>query len=233
MNRLERTAAFAGLGVLSITLQFVASLLGWPVSLFVAAILGAAISYIWMRFHPPARLWLVPLLVSACCLLSALLTIVAAHVDPLCALGVVPSLAASAGTVMLARWDRARCDLCSRRLLTQTLVFRCPRCQLQVCDESCWSFEHRRCNLCLEQRVPILPLQEQWWSRATGPRFHQGRCQVCLAAAAGADLRACPHCRRLQCRECWDFHNGSCVRCARPLPHLPEALSAPVAEVTG
>lgn len=234
MNALERNALCAGLIVLLLTIQFVTGVAGWPFALASSLLAGAAITFAWVRFELPSpRIWVVPVIIAVCCAVPASLCIALTRGSSLLALSVVTGAAASAGTLTLSHIDSARCELCSRRLHTQSLIFRCPRCRMQVCEESCWSFEHRRCNLCLEQRVSVLPVQESWWTRVSGPRYEQGRCQVCLAASSQADLRACPHCRRLQCKDCWDFHNGTCNRCGESLPDLPSALSSAVAQITG
>lgn len=141
-------------------------------------------------------------------------------------LGSTPALAfvTSTGAGALARMTQNRCGLCHKRLGPHEVTFTCPRCELVVCDENCWSFEHRRCRLCEENGVPILPSMSQWWDRQLGPRATQGRCQVCMASPEKADLRICSHCRRPQCRECWDQTNGECGRCGWTLPELPESL---------
>lgn len=232
MNRLERNALCASIVVFFLTLQFVAGLLGWGAALVASVVLGAGMTFAWIRFELPApRLWVIPTITAVCCTLTSALSILLTHGNPLVSLSVVLGAGASFGMVALTTLDSSRCELCSRRLHTQSLVFRCPRCKLQVCEESCWSFEHRRCNLCLEQRVPVLPVQESWWTRVSGPRYEQGRCQVCMAASAQADLRACPHCRRLQCKDCWDFNNGACNRCGQTLTDLPATLSTAVAQI--
>ena len=79
--------------------------------------------------------------------------------------------------------------------------------------------------------MPVLPIETGWWTRVAGPRMTQGRCQVCQVAADQADLRACPRCRRPQCRDCWDFRNGECARCDAALTDLPASLGEIVAGV--
>jgi hypothetical protein len=233
MNRLERNALCAGVIVLFLTLLFVAGLMGWVAVLCAAVVMGAAITFAWTRFELPApRMWVIPTVIAVCCGVATALSIVFVRGNVLESLSVPLGVTASFATLRLMHLDRLRCELCNRHLHTQGLIFRCPRCRLQVCEESCWDFESRRCNLCLEQRVPVLPVQESWWLRVSGPRCQQGRCQVCLAAATQSDLRACPHCRRLQCKACWDFGNGDCSRCGEPLPDLPATLSAAVTQIT-
>lgn len=232
MNALERSTLLAGLIVFMASLQFGTNLLGAGIASLAAIVLGAICTLIWVHFDLPHRqIWIPPVSLGAASLLAVG---IAALVRPISTLFVlVPILVAGSSFATLAflTWDRPRCGLCSRRLRTQSVVFQCPRCKLEVCEESCWSFEHRRCHLCLEQRVPILPMQERWWSRVTGPPSEVGRCQVCLAAAQRAALRCCPKCRRLQCQDCWDFHNGSCTRCGESLPDLPSALTESIAKV--
>jgi hypothetical protein len=233
MNRLERNSLCAGILVLLFTLEFMAGLLGWGAAVGGSALLGAVLTFVWTQFDLPApRLWTVPLAVALCSAAAAGVSIAFAGASPLSALSVAAGPGASLATLLLTRIDRTRCELCNRRLHGQPLVFRCPRCGLQVCEESCWSFEHRRCTLCLEQRVPVLPVRESWWMQVSGPRYEQGRCLICLASASQADLRACPSCRRLGCKPCWDFNNGACSRCGEALPDLPATLSAAVTKTS-
>ena len=232
-GRLERGMRVAGVLILAASLQFVACLFGPVAALIVALLLGAAGTWLWLHFellHHPV--WLPPLALTGS-VFFAILTVELA-VRPDFASWFAPLLTLTAASVTLGVMHRRRsqCNLCGRVLGTRGVVFHCPRCSMAVCDETCWSFEHRRCNLCLEQRVPILSIQDSWWSRVAGPRSLHGRCQLCLGAAEGLDLRACPHCRRPQCRSCWDFNNGECARCARSLPDLPPALTMAVAEVS-
>ncbi len=232
MNRLERSGLATGRIVLLISLQFLFSLFGWIAASVAAIALGATVALAWMRFELSHRqCWVIPSVVSTCCAIVFLIVKFGFHGDTLLLLSIPLAAGASFATALLSKWDSARCGLCNRRLRTQTVVFQCPRCRLHICEETCWSFEHRRCHLCLEQRVPVLSIQDRWWLRAAGPRYDQGRCQVCLAAANQVDLRCCPNCRRPQCRDCWDFHNGGCVRCGASLPYLPESLTMAVAQV--
>jgi len=127
------------------------------------------------------------------------------------------------GMVVLARRSGGRrCSLCNRRL--GEVALDCPRCRMVVCDQGCWVFEHCRCRLCEDNRVPVLPPDGRWWDQRFGLRMRQGRCLLCLAEAADADLRACGHCGRAQCRPCWDAGNGQCSRCKWIVEGLPEAL---------
>lgn len=228
---LDRAVRVAGVLILVASLAFVASLLGAVPALIAAPLLSAGALWLWLHFELPSRPAWYPPVALALAVVVATVTIeyairrdFATWFAPLAA-----ALAASLTFWFLER-SRAQCTLCGRRLGSQAVVFRCPRCMMQVCDETCWNFDHRRCQLCLEQRVPVLPVQDSWWMRTTGPRSLQGRCQVCLGAADQLDLRACPHCRRLQCRDCWDFGNGECARCHHNLPDLPPALTMAVAE---
>ena len=228
---LERAAMLAGLLLLTASLQFGFALAGGAPALVAALLLGAAATLGWVQFGlPHGRLWLVALVLGTTVLASTAVVELAFH--PSFAAWFAPLLAAgaAAGTLALRVRDKARCNLCNRRLKLQAVTFRCPRCSMLVCDESCWNFEHRRCSMCLENRVPVLPSGDSWWNRVSGPRSLQGRCQVCLAAGEQADLRQCTRCRRLQCRDCWDFSNGECTRCGQQLPELPDSLRAVVAE---
>ncbi len=234
MNRgLERAAVLLGILVFLGSVQFGACLLGGLPALLAAPLLGAGGTMIWFHFDlPQKKVWLVPLvlgLTSLCGVLIVELSLSRNLAEWFCA----PCVAvASALTLSVVLRSRLRCNLCNRRIGSQDVIFRCPRCSMQVCDETCWSFEHRRCALCLEQRVPVLPMLESWWMRVAGPRSRQGRCQVCLGSAETLDLRACPHCRRPQCRGCWDFNNGECARCAGALPDLPPSLIMATAQIS-
>jgi hypothetical protein len=230
----ERYALLAGLLVLVASLQFVCGIGGALLALPAALVLGVGATLLWFHFDLPAsRPWLPPLLLAAVVLLASVVLELGFKPDSAEWLAFVAAGLGSGVAVMLRLRNRARCNLCNCRLASQALRFRCPRCSQQVCEETCWNFEHRRCALCLEQRVPVLPMESAWWTRVAGPRAVQGRCQVCQAAADQADLRACPRCRRPQCRDCWDFRNGECARCGAALPELPASLGEIVASVPG
>jgi hypothetical protein len=134
-------------------------------------------------------------------------------------------------TAVVIKITRRRCTLCHRRLVPHAITFNCPRCGLEVCDEFCWSFDHRRCRMCEENHVPVLPAQSQWWDRQLGPRVLHGRCQICMASPEQADLRSCGHCHRPQCRDCWDQTNGECSRCGWIMPDLPQSLKTVAANL--
>jgi hypothetical protein len=133
------------------------------------------------------------------------------------------ALLGMAAAVSLRRRYAQRCELCSGRL-AGTIWFVCPRCGLRICEARCWDFERLRCRLCVQNRVPALPIDESWWDANFGARARQGRCQLCQAAAQEADLRNCARCGRPQCRECWDDSNGACSRCGWAPEALPETL---------
>lgn len=230
MNRsFERIALLAGVLILLGSIQFGACLAGALAALPAAFLLGIGAILLWSYFDLPSRpVWMPPVLCTATFFLSVLLGEVLFRRDFAEWFSILCGALSSAVTMAVLHRSRARCSLCNRRLATQSLSFQCPRCHMQVCDETCWSFEHRRCTLCLEQRVPILPIQDQWWTRVAGPRSIHGRCQICLGAADQLDLRPCPTCRRPQCRECWDFNNGECQRCGTALPDLPASLTTTV-----
>lgn len=237
-SSIERSALVAGLLVLVGSLQFVCGIGGAAAGLPAALVLGVGATLLWYQFDlPAARPWLPPVLLAGVVGLASAVLEVGLRPDFALWFAFLVAGGASAATAVLLVRSRKRCNLCDRRLSTQAMVFCCPRCTQQVCEESCWNFEHRRCALCLEQRVPVLPIESAWWTRVAGPRATQGRCQVCLAAAGlppdGADLRPCPRCRRPQCRECWDFRNGECARCNTALPDLPASLGSIVAGVAG
>ena len=223
----ERFALLAGLLVLVSSLQFGFGLGGAAIALPGALLLGAGTTFLWLHFNlGTEKPWLPPLLVSVAVLLSSVILELAFRPDLGQWFAFLIAGASSAAVMTIVLRNRRRCNLCSRSLSSQALTFRCPRCTQEVCEETCWNFEHRRCNLCLEQRVPIMPIETAWWTRVAGPRVTQGRCLVCLAAADKVDLRSCPNCRRMQCRDCWDFENGQCSRCAAALPDLPPALNS-------
>lgn len=234
MNRsLERFALLAGVIILLCSAQFGACLAGGPVALPVALLLSVGVTLLWAHFDLSSdRPWLPPLVCAGAVLLSVLLAEFSFRSDFAEWFSFLFAAAGSGLTMFVLLRSRVRCALCNRRLATQALSFKCPRCHMQVCDEACWSFEHRRCTLCLEQRVPVLPTGEKWWTRVAGPRSTYGRCQICLGSAEQVDLRICPHCRRPQCRECWDFNNGECQRCGTALPDLPASLTMTVVQTT-
>lgn len=226
----ERFALLAGLLVLVASVQFACGIGGALLALPVAFALGLGATLLWFHFDLPANQpFLPPVLLAAAVLLSSTVLELGLRPDFAAWFAFVFAALGSGLAVWLTLRNRTRCNLCNRRLASQALTFRCPRCSQQVCEETCWNFEHRRCSLCLEQRVPILPIETNWWTRTTGPRATQGRCQVCLTPAADTDLRTCPKCRRQECRDCWDFGNGECGRCGAALPDLPAALGNIVA----
>ncbi len=223
----ERSALLAGLLVLTGSLQFACGIAGAPMALGGALLLGVGITLLWLQLDlPSSRLWLPPLLLSSIVLLVSLILELAFRSNFAEWFCVFVTAAGSGTTMALVLSRRTRCNLCNRRLGGGDLTFRCPRCTQTVCEQTCWNFEHRRCQLCLEQRVSILPLESSWWTRVAGPRMALGRCQVCQTAADQADLRACPKCRRPECRDCWDFGNGECSRCGAALPDLPPSLTS-------
>lgn len=143
--------------------------------------------------------------------------------DPILLLAPLAAAAVAGAIEMIRRMSSRRCQLCNRRI-GGGLAFPCPRCGLVVCEQQCWSFEHCRCHLCEQNRVPVFTPDGRWWDRELGPRSPYGRCQLCLASAEEVDLRVCRKCGRAQCRECWDFSNGQCSRCQWTIEDLPESL---------
>ena len=223
--RLNRLGTLFGFAVLWVSVQFFGEL-GGPIAAFVAAILIGILGCLAARFFSildrPA--WLLPVVLGCSSLLGLGVAFLEHPFAPLEWLAAPLCLLVTSAIVLLQTLSRKRCGLCNRRLSLSALAFRCPRCALIVCEESCWSFEDRRCQLCVEHRVPLLSDQKQWWDRSLGPPALQGRCQHCMASSEKADLRSCGRCRRPQCRDCWDNLNGECTRCGWTVPGLPESL---------
>lgn len=128
--------------------------------------------------------------------------------------------------LLVASRNARRCELCSQRLGPSQIAFACPRCGLLVCEHQCWQFEHQRCRVCEENRVPVFVTDGRWWDRQFGARVKHGRCLVCMKNPEEADLRCCGRCGRPMCRECWDFVNGQCQHCGWIVSGLPDALRA-------
>lgn len=223
--RLHQVGLLFGFALLWVSTQFLGTIGGPLAACVCGALIGLAATFAARFFslleHPT---WLLPVLLGGCSLLGLGIALLE-HPLPASAWLAAPlATTVSGGIVLLQTMNRRRCGLCNRRLSSGTLTFSCPRCALVVCDESCWSFEHRRCQLCVEHRVPLLSSQNQWWDRVLGPEATQGRCQICMASFEQADLRHCGHCRRLECRDCWDNLNGECARCNWTIPDLPQSL---------
>jgi hypothetical protein len=132
-----------------------------------------------------------------------------------------PAIAGSIACIIgLVRSGGSRhCASCNRAM--KDVSFECPRCGQTVCDQSCWNYQSSRCRDCEQNKVPILSSDAAWWERNLGCRIPKGKCQICLATAEVADLRACQQCARPYCRDCWDASNGQCGHCfwtARDLP---------------
>ena len=205
-------------------LQLVGGLASTWAALVCAALLAPLAFGIFRFFEiETASPWIpfaIPLVSSAA---GVAVVYLAVRNDPLLLLA--PLAAAAVGGLIEAarRMGSRRCQLCNRRI-GREMAFQCPRCGLLVCEQRCWSFEHCRCHLCEQNRVPAFPPEGRWWDRQFGPRSPYGRCQLCLAAAEESDLRVCGKCGRAQCRDCWDFANGQCSRCRWTIADLPEAL---------
>jgi hypothetical protein len=143
--------------------------------------------------------------------------------EPLSWQGISP-LCAVASCLLAAFLGKGRtrvCQLCRQRL-GNTMAFECPRCGLLVCERKCWRFDSCRCRLCADQAVSVFPSEARWWEEHFGARVPSGKCQLCLSEQA--DLRSCPQCGRLQCRECWDYANGQCGHCGWVVADLPPVL---------
>ena len=223
-NRLSTLLEFV---VLCAFVQLLAAALGGSAAAFIVAVAigvlgGITANYFSILERP---VWLLPTVLGCGSLLGLGIAYVLHPFAPVTWAAVPVCLFISAATVGVQTLGRHRCGLCNRRLSPKALVFTCPRCALRVCEENCWSFEHRRCQLCVEQKVPLLSAQKQWWDRTLGPAVVQGRCHVCLTSFDQADLRTCGNCRRSQCRDCWDNLNGECARCGWTIPDLPKSLN--------
>ena len=229
----DLTTCFALLALL-VTLQFAASFGGWGLALSIGLLLGLASVPVGTRVHvSSARWWPLPLAVLLASLAGVLVSLLLPE-TPVLVLGA--PLAAALGSLLarlLQQRGNRRCGLCHHRIGTGEVVFGCPRCQLSVCDRTCWDFEHRRCRLCSENHVPLLPQGEQWWDRTFGPRASFGRCRICFASFEERDLRNCGRCGRPQCRNDWDDANGECLRCGWVCPDLPDSLRSIAVSVTG
>ena len=223
--RLNQVSLLFGFSFLWVCCQLFAALES-PIAALLCALLIGILGTLGARFFTllerPA--WLLPAVLGGCSLLGLGIALTENRFPSYEWLAFPLTMLISGGIVLLQTMSRKRCGLCNRRLSPNALTFTCPRCALVVCDESCWSFEHRRCQLCVEHRVPVLPAQKQWWDRVLGPAAVYGRCQVCMASFEQSDLRHCGRCRRPQCRDCWDNLNGECARCGWALPDLPDSL---------
>jgi hypothetical protein len=223
--RLHQAGLLFGFVLLWVSAQFLGALVA-PLAACLCGLLIGVLGTFTARFFSllerPA--WLLPVLLGGCSLFGLGIAFIEHPLHPLAWLAIPLAMLASTVIIVLQTMSRRRCGLCNRRLSPTDLTFTCPRCALIVCDETCWSFEHRRCQLCVEHRVPLLSAQKQWWDRVLGPAANHGRCQVCMVSFEQSDLRHCGRCRRLQCHDCWDNLNGECIRCGWTVPDLPESL---------
>lgn len=222
-----------GLLALAFSIFFIASLAGLLILAVVILLASIVAPFVTQRFDWKRQMWWVlPLSLSATLLLAlGVLASIRVVSIPFWCMSIALFAIASM-TSLAIRVTRRRCKLCNQRLGPHAITFNCPRCGLEVCDESCWKFEHRRCRMCEENHVPALPAQSQWWDRQLGLRVSNGRCQICMASPEQADLRNCGHCRRPQCRDCWDQANGECSRCGWTMPDLPQPLKSVAANLT-
>lgn len=223
--RLGRTALILGYVCLLAFLQLLATLTGLPASLLCAFVIGS-VGIFGIRFFHLGDLpaFVMPILLITASLLGTATAWMTGQVQSTSFFSVLLTIVACSVTMLLQTMHERRCLLCKRRLLPRALSFTCPRCGLSVCEEHCWTFEYRRCQLCVEQRVSLLPVANDWWNRALGPVATYGRCQVCMTSTETCSVRHCGQCRRLQCHDCWDNLNGECVRCGWTMPNLPDSL---------
>lgn len=231
-HRLPLIALVLALAGICLSAQFLSSLFGLAVALAVAGVLGFGGAWAAQLLELPfRRVWQIPALIGGSAAMGVGVAFIILHIDPVMWIAVPVATLSSFLLVAVNLLSRRRCALCRRRLSPQALTFRCPRCDLPVCDESCWNFQERRCQLCLQNHVPLLSRSAQWWDRAFGPRATHGRCQLCMAGESQADLRHCGRCRRPQCWDCWDYANGECTRCGWTAPGLPRSLDEVVSSV--
>ena len=224
LNQIRTLVPFAAFVFAGAFLQLVTGLWGLYAALFHGAALGVLFSVFFRFFEmSPPELW-VRLVVPAAASLAGVAILLAAGRSGW-QYALAPAFAACTSAVLFVteRTDSRRCGLCNQRI-GAGLVFVCPRCDLLVCEQRCWIFEHCRCRLCERNRVPVLSIDASWWDRHLGARMTFGNCQLCLTAASEADLRACGRCGRPQCRECWDDSNGQCMRCSWIVDDLPQQL---------
>jgi hypothetical protein len=223
MNARTITTLIASAFLLTL-LELVAALANTWVAL-VCALLLAPLAFGIFRFFEVeiANPWIEFLAPCATSLMGSVIVYLGVRSDPPLLLAPLATAAAGGLIMGIRKMGSQRCSLCNRRI-AGGVAFTCPRCGLLVCEQHCWSFEHCRCRLCEENRVPVFTPDGRWWDKQFGPRTTYGKCQLCLASAADADLRPCGKCGRPQCRECWDFCNGQCSRCHWMIEDVPEAL---------
>jgi hypothetical protein len=194
------------------------------------AIFGGAFSgvlfLLLMRFFEAdiAAIWLRLALPGAASLAGVALGLPRRNGSPSVWLSPLAAVASAGIWILLQARSKRRCGLCSRRIGRSAVAFDCPRCQLLVCEQTCWDFEHQKCTLCEQNRVPVFSPDSRWWDRQTSARARHGRCQLCMESAEVVDLRCCRRCGRPQCRSCWDYSNGQCNRCQWVIEDLPEKL---------
>ncbi len=223
--RFRAPATLIGCGFLMTVIQLVGALAHPAVTFCAAVTIGLLTFVLFQVFQIEWDLWWAPVLLATA---ASTVGILIRALNPETAswsLVFAPLVTfGTAGTVVLVRRRTSkRCGLCNRRLGSD-VALECPRCGLLVCDRGCWDFDHCRCRLCEQNKVPIFSPDGRWWDRQLGPRVTFGRCQLCMTAAPEVDLRACAKCGRPQCRPCWDSANGQCSRCSWFIADLPSQL---------
>jgi hypothetical protein len=224
--RLESAVTVLAVGSLLAFVQLVASFAGPGITILGAAVIGVAAVFLYRVLDLPAEgRWKPILLATGADVIGLAVRVWAAPGTVTWMAWLSPILAGATAGVMTLTWRGAggRCGLCKHRIGSGG-SFQCPRCPLRVCERTCWVFDHLRCRLCEENRVPILTGDERWWEAQLGPQVRYGRCQVCMSAGDEVDLRACGRCGRPLCRSCWDYANGQCPRCAWLIVDLPPRL---------
>jgi hypothetical protein len=205
--------------ILAAMAQFFGTVVGPGIGLVVALLLPPAMTVLAHFFEVEPAVW-APALAS---LLGTALVFAVGREEALVLVGPPLALALSAILAWRRRRNGQRCELCNGRVAGQ-VSFTCPRCALLVCEARCWDFERLRCRLCVQNHVPVLPVEGGWWEHNLGAAARQGRCLLCQGAPEQVDLRNCANCGRAQCRECWDDANGTCSRCGWVVAELPELL---------
>jgi len=189
-----------------------------------AALLGAAaaglVAWLAMRaFWSAGHGWAVASAAVACLAAVGLLFVIDGF-EPI--LLFCPVIAAVPPAIALLAVRPVRGVVCALCRTRANIAFECPRCSQTVCDKTeCWDFHHRRCHLCEEKGVRLLPEDTIWWQRNFAPAPMGAKCRLCLEETG---LYACLKCGGVACRDCWDGENGQCGRCGWYSPEVPASV---------